>query len=59
MTESKTWVKSSYSGAENNCVELAQSLRETAIRDTKDRDGGTLAVPASAFTAFLTAVRAG
>ena len=59
MTESKTWVKSSYSGSENACVELAQTSAVAAIRDTKDRDGGTLAVPVSAFAAFLTVVKAG
>ncbi|MCU1684347.1 MAG: hypothetical protein JWQ81_5086 [Amycolatopsis sp.] len=59
MTESTTaWRKSSYSGPENNCVELAQTSTGTVIRDTKDRDGGTIAVPVSAFAALLTAVKA-
>jgi len=57
MTDSTTvWRKSSYSGSENACVELAVGQREAAIRDTKDRDGGTLAVGIPAFAAFLRSV---
>ncbi|OZM71453.1 DUF397 domain-containing protein [Amycolatopsis antarctica] len=58
MNEQRTWRKSSYSGAENNCVELAVTPAETAIRDTKDREGGTLTVPSTAFAALLTDIRA-
>jgi len=49
-----TWRKSSYSGAEGNeCVELAVGAHDTAVRDTKNRDGGTLRFNSTAFTAFL------
>ena len=51
-----SWRKSTYSGdAQGECVEVA--LVETVgVRDTKDRDGGQLAVPSRAWSAFTTAV---
>lgn len=55
MTEQVTgapWRKSSRSGGSGNCVELSVGTTSTAVRDTKDRTGGTLAFPAAAFGAF-------
>ncbi|WP_410595112.1 DUF397 domain-containing protein [Amycolatopsis sp. lyj-23] len=46
------WRKSSYSGTEENCVEVNLG-RVSQIRDTKDRSGGTLAVSSAAWRAFL------
>jgi hypothetical protein len=46
------WRKSSYSGTEENCVEVALGP-VSRIRDTKDRAGGTLAVSAAAWRALL------
>ena len=55
MTEFMEWKKPSRSGSNGNCVEVA--LGETvAIRDTKDRDGGTLTVPAQSWAHFLAGV---
>jgi hypothetical protein len=51
------WRKSSYSTTEANCVEVAVAPVVVGIRDTKDRDGGTLTVPAAAWSAFLRAQR--
>jgi hypothetical protein len=49
------WKKSSYSGSESNCVEVA--LGETVgIRDTKDPVGGTLALAPQAWSALLRVV---
>ncbi|MDV6011829.1 DUF397 domain-containing protein [Haloechinothrix sp. LS1_15] len=42
-----------------NCVELALLPGGTAVRDSKDRAGGTLTVPPSAWRAFHSAVVAG
>jgi hypothetical protein len=39
------WRKSSYSGNEGSCVELAYSATSGAIRDSKNPDGGRLVVP--------------
>jgi hypothetical protein len=49
------WRTSSYSGQESNCVEVAPTMPEWRVRDTKDRDGGTLTVSSSSWQA-LTAV---
>jgi hypothetical protein len=54
------WFKSSYS-SENatNCVEVAdlRSSGRVAIRDSKDKSGPALVIPAESFAAFITAVR--
>jgi hypothetical protein len=51
------WRKSSYSGGENTaCVEVAFTAPAVAVRDSKDPGGPTLAVDASAWRGFLTAV---
>ncbi|MGI8312432.1 DUF397 domain-containing protein [Saccharopolyspora hattusasensis] len=41
------WIKSSYTSANGNCVELTTTL--DAIRDSKDPHGPTLAVDVSTF----------
>lgn len=53
----QTWRKSSRSGSDAQCVELAVTDRVTGVRDTKNRDGGTLVFGARAFSAFLTDVK--
>jgi hypothetical protein len=47
MTEAALgpWRKSSYSGNEGSCVELAHTATSGAIRDSKNPDGGRLLVP--------------
>ena len=47
------WRKSSYSAGETNCVEVAPMPGSTAVRDSKDRDGGSLIVPRSEWTSFI------
>ncbi|MFI6763184.1 DUF397 domain-containing protein [Micromonospora sp. NPDC050417] len=49
------WRKSSRSGGTGgNCVEVADNLPGTIlVRDTKDRDGGTLAFGPEAWSAFV------
>lgn len=49
-----SWRKSSYSGgASNDCVELATGNSTVLVRDTKDRDGVTLAFEAGAWATFV------
>lgn len=55
----QTWRKSSRSGSAAQCVELAVGARVTGVRDTKNRDGGTLVFPAGAFSAFLADLKRG
>ncbi len=57
MSKSTVWRKSSHSGQQNNCVELAVRTDGTDIRDTKARAAGTLAFGLSAWNKFLTTVR--
>ncbi|HEV7974547.1 DUF397 domain-containing protein [Amycolatopsis sp.] len=47
------WRKSSYSGTQGECVEVSVTSSRVGVRDTKDRDGGTLSLSASAWTALL------
>ncbi|GAA4859923.1 DUF397 domain-containing protein [Saccharopolyspora rosea] len=58
MTE-RTWRKSSRSGSVHNCVEVAMSPAATAVRDSKDPDGGMLHVSSAMWRSFLDAVRSG
>jgi hypothetical protein len=52
------WRKSSYSDANGgNCVETASNSRVVLVRDTTDRDGTMLSVPATAWGTFLAALR--
>lgn len=52
------WRKSSYSGRETNCVEVAVG-REVGVRDTKNRGAGHLTVNASDWSALIGAVKDG
>ncbi|XVS63609.1 DUF397 domain-containing protein [Actinosynnema sp. CA-299493] len=49
------WRKSSYSGDANNdnCVEVAFSAPEVAVRDSKNPRAGVLAFPMSVWQRFL------
>jgi hypothetical protein len=54
------WRKSSFSGANDNCVEVACNLPGIiAIRDSKYPDGPVLAVTRMRWAAFTAAVRTG
>jgi Domain of unknown function (DUF397) len=47
------WRKSSYSGAQGgSCVETASDDGVILVRDTTDREGGTLAFTAAAWQEF-------
>jgi hypothetical protein len=54
------WHKSSYSGQNGNCVEVARSLPDiVAVRDSKHPDGPKLAFSHVQWRAFVAAIRAG
>ncbi|WP_435193174.1 DUF397 domain-containing protein [Streptomyces sp. NRRL F-5630] len=50
------WHKSTYSGADNGCVEHAATpTGSAAVRDTKNRSRGALLFSATSWTRFLRA----
>jgi hypothetical protein len=51
------WRKPSYSGNGGNCVEVGNAARLILVRDTTDRDGGTLAFTAGAWRTFAAKIR--
>jgi hypothetical protein len=51
------WRKSTYSGTNGSCVETASGDGAVMVRDTTNRDGGTLSFTAGAWLAFLGTLR--
>lgn len=52
------WRKSSYSAnSQGQCIEVA-APGPVAVRDSKNPDGGIIAVPRTSWSAFIAAVRA-
>ena len=53
------WQKSSYSGQDGNCVEVARNLPGlVTVRDSKEPGGAKLLVPREAWRAFVRNMRA-
>jgi Domain of unknown function (DUF397) len=58
METADSWRKSSYSGANGGeCVEVATTADTVLVRDSKNRTGNVLSVSASAWRAFVSAVK--
>jgi hypothetical protein len=54
MAEQATnWRKSSASATGEQCVEAGSADGTIAVRDTQDREGYTLQVPAAAWSRFI------
>lgn len=51
------WRTSSYTGTNGNCVETASGNQTVSVRDTRNRDGGTLNFTADAWTEFLASLK--
>ncbi|MGH3710376.1 MAG: DUF397 domain-containing protein [Pseudonocardiaceae bacterium] len=51
------WHTSSYSGAGGDCVQVAPAPDRVLVRDSKNPHGPALAIPATAWHAFLTTTR--
>ncbi|MCX4484490.1 DUF397 domain-containing protein [Streptomyces anulatus] len=62
-TESPRWFKSSYSSNGGDCIEVAANLAASRgivpVRDSKVVDGPVVAVPVTAFAAFVAGVQGG
>ncbi|MER5851006.1 DUF397 domain-containing protein [Streptomyces sp. NPDC002012] len=50
--QTPNWRTSSYTHSDT-CVEVADDALQVKVRDTKWRDGGTMAVPPSSWTPFV------
>lgn len=57
MSTIETWRKSSRSNSQSACVELSVGAARTGVRDTKNRDGGTLSFGQASFHTFLASVK--
>lgn len=53
----RNWRISSYSGTDNQCVEVAIGTPVVGLRDSKARTAGELDVPAAAWAALLEQIR--
>jgi Domain of unknown function (DUF397) len=53
------WKKSSYSGGNGSCVEVADLGQHMAVRDSKDPDGTKLVVSRDAWRGFVGSIEAG
>lgn len=51
------WRKSSYSGAESNCVEVAFPDTVVGLRDSKNPDAGHLTVSRTAFAELIDRIK--
>jgi hypothetical protein len=57
MITIETWRKSSRSESESMCVELSISPVRAGVRDTKNRNGGSLTFTPVTFQTFLASVK--
>ena len=54
----QTWRTASYTGnGGGNCVEVGHAAGVIVVRDTKDRDGHVLNVPADAWANFTASLK--
>lgn len=59
-TRGLVWSKSSYSGNQGDCVEVAHGVAGAMpVRDSKRPTGPALVVPAGAWSAFVDGVKTG
>ncbi|MFV2179236.1 DUF397 domain-containing protein [Actinomadura sp. LOL_016] len=59
MTRPTTWRKSSHSGTEGNCVEVAKLTSLVGVRDSKNLEGGHLVLDRAAVRTLVRRAKAG
>jgi hypothetical protein len=52
------WRKATHSNGQGQCVEVGKAMTAVLVRDTTNRSGPTLTIPASAWRTLLAKVRA-
>ena len=57
VNEYTDWRKSSRSNGQGQCIETASGAGTVAVRDTTNRDSGTLTFSAAAWERFTASVR--
>lgn len=57
MASQPVWRTATYTGGNGNCVEVADATRVVLVRDTKNREGGTLAFTADAWLRFTSKLK--
>lgn len=58
-TPSASWRKSSHSGQNGSCVEVALANLLAGVRDSKNIDAGRLSLPMINWAVFVTSVKDG
>jgi hypothetical protein len=53
------WRKSTYSGNEGECVEIASEAQSVLVRDSRNPSGATLQFPPDQWSSFMRRVYAG
>jgi Domain of unknown function (DUF397) len=57
MADEPTWRVATYTGGSGNCVEVGDADHAILIRDSKDRAGRTLTIPAAAWQSFADSLK--
>lgn len=53
LFDAEGWVKSSFSSATGECVEVKQARSMVAVRDSKNRAAGLLILPPTSWHSFV------
>lgn len=57
MANEPAWRVATSTGGNGDCVEAGDADRAILVRDTKDRDGGTLAFTAATWQSFVNSLK--
>ena len=57
MANEPAWRVATYTGSSGDCVEVGDTDHAILVRDTKDRDGGTLTFTTTTWQVFTSSLR--